>query len=195
MRGIAIIDCRPAGHGMAVWCTSRSPRLPTLAVNVNAHSIEVGASDDSREIVRSLTRCRAVLATDGSDLEGLPIEGRALRPNDLVDFASEIEERRCAILAAIDDADARNGTKLVRPDFAELPTPDRFEPTEDAPVPRAFALAEHLRALWIAWLLTDTERQRRVGRTSLAMPPELSDPEVPDFPDGFAARLIEQPLV
>lgn len=195
MRGIAIIDCRPAGRSIAVWCTSRSPRLPTLAANVNAHSIEVGVGDDSRQIVRSLTRCRAVLATDGSDLDGLPIEGRVLRPDDLVHFASEIEERRCAILAAIEDADARNGTKLVRPVFAKLPTPDRFEPTDDAPVPRAFALAEHLRALWIAWLLTDTERQRRVGRTPSVMPPELSDPEVPDFPDGFAARLTEQPLV
>lgn len=79
--------------------------------------------------------------------------------------------------------------------FAVLPAADRFEPTADAPVPRAFALAEHLRALWIAWLLTDTERQRRVGRTSLIMPSALRDPEIPDFPDGFAARLTEQALV
>ena len=178
-----------------MWCTSRSPRLSTLAVNVNAHSIELGTGDDAREIVRSLTRCRAVLATDGSDLESLPIDGKPLRPDDLIEFALEIEERRRAILAVIDDADIRNGTKLVRPVFAELPTPDRFDPTEDAPVPRAFALAEHLRALWIAWLHTDTERQRRLGRTSLVMPPELSDPEVPDFPGRFAARLTEQPLV
>lgn len=195
MRGIAIIDCQPAGQGIAIWCTSRSPRLATQAINVNAHSIDADSGRDAKEVVRSLTRCRAVLATDGSDLEGLPIEGQALRPTDLVDFASEIEERRRAILAAIDDADASNGTKLVRPRFEALPSPDRFEPTEDVPVSRAFALAEHLRALWIAWLLTDTERQRRTGQRSLAMPSELSDPEVPDFPDGFASRLTEQALV
>ena len=93
MRGIAIIDCQPAGQNIAVWCTSRSPRLATLAVNVNAHSIEVGAGD-AKEIVRSLTRCRAVLATDGSDLERLPIDGKPLRPDALIGFASEIEERR-----------------------------------------------------------------------------------------------------
>ena len=145
--------------------------------------------------VRSLTRCRAVMATDGSGLENLPIEGEPLRPRALADLAAEIEDRRREILKVIDDANDRNATNLVRPAFAELPTADRFVPTEDAPVSRAFALAEHLRALWTAWLVTDTERQKRLGRASLNMPPELTHPEVPDFPARFAARLTEQPLI
>lgn len=191
MRGLAIVDRQPGVSGVAVWCTSRSPRLPTSVDNVNAIAVDLSGDDGAIEKIRSVTRDRVVVLTAGSVVDDLPIDGEPLHAVDLTDLIEEIVERQGAILAALAEHDARTKKKLVPPHFSEPPDASRFLPAEDSPVGRAFALAEFTRAVWSEWLRTDTERQKRSQR----MPETLRDPNVPDFPARFRARFSVQALV
>lgn len=185
------MDRQAAASSVAVWCTSRSPRLPTSVDNVNAITVDLSSDDRAIEKIRFVTRDRVVLLTGGSVVDDLPIDGEPLHAVDLTDLIEEIVERQEAILAALAEHDARTKKKLVPPHFSHPPDTSRFLPAEDSPVGRAFALAEFTRAAWSEWLRTDTERQKRLQR----MPEHLRDPNVPDFPARFRARFSVQPLV
>ena len=191
MRGLVIVDRQPDVSGVAVWCTSRSPRLSMSVDNVNAIAADLAADDRATERVRSVTRDRAVLLTAGSVVDGLPIEGEPLHTGDVASLIDEIVERQEAILEALAEHNARTKKKLVPPQFAQPPDSSDYVPAEDSPVGRAFALAVFTRAVWSEWLRTDTERQKRLQW----MPEHLREPSVPDFPVGFRARLYIQPLI
>lgn len=200
MRGLAIIDRLPGSYELSIWLTSRSPRAQTEVVNVNATTIDLKRDPDAKEIVRSMTRCRAVLVTDATELKGLPIEGDPVRVSDLVDLLAEVVAWQVQIVAAVRDYSDRVSTTLVEPVFSPPPLFANFVPDEDTSTRRAFVLAECLRTIWKSWLRTEAERikrtiQPRTGRTPWIMPADMNGQEMPDFPPGFAARLNEQPLV
>lgn len=198
MRGIATIDRQPDSDSIAVWVTSQSE--PLAARNTNAVVIDV---DDAEALmkVRSLTRCCAVLLTDGSVLDGLPVEGEPLTSADIDALVLATQAHQEAIHAAVVDyKQRRRSTTLVVPTFPRLPKAADFVPSEDTPGQRAFATANYLGSAWTAWLKTDEERRRRTarpksGETPYMMPDELNAPEVSPFPPRLGARLHEQPLV
>ncbi|GAB4002721.1 hypothetical protein GCM10028772_04380 [Nocardioides ultimimeridianus] len=193
MRGVATIDRQPGGHQIAVWVTS-SLAQPS-ASHVNAVVMEAEAAD-THEKVRSLTRSCVVLATDGSTLDGLPVEGAVLHTSDLDHLLDETAVQQNRIVDAIR---SYRGS-LVVPTFPDRPEPRDFQPTEDTASARAFAAASYLRAAWHAWLKTEDERVRRTiqprtGKTPWIMPEDMNSPVVATFPEAFAARLTEQALV
>lgn len=198
MRGLATIDRQPDGDAIAVWITSRGQ---AGAAHGNAVVVDVSSDPDALEKVRSLTRCCAVLVTDGSTLDGLPVEGTPLCAADLELLVSETVERQEAIVEAVNEYKRRTRSKtLTLPTFAAPARAEDFPPRDGTASSRAFALANFAQSAWTTWLQTDEERRRRTiqpktGLTPWVMPEELNEAQVPDFPERFAARIHEQPLV
>lgn len=198
MRGIATIDRQPGSDTIAVWVTNRTGAEVS---NTNAVVIDAFNDPDGIRKVRSLTRCCLVLATEGSDLDGLPIEGQPLTTDDLALLLHATRQRQQAIINAIAAFKERGGSKAHRePTFASAPDPAAFTPTEDTASQRAFTTANYFGQLWKAWLATDEERRRRTvrpksGGTPWIMPDDLNQPELVEFPEEFAARAREQALV
>ncbi|HWJ68023.1 MAG TPA: hypothetical protein VNT31_15220 [Nocardioides sp.] len=198
MRGIATIDRQPGSDTIAVWVTNRTGSEVT---NTNAVVIDVPEDPRAMDKVRSLTRCCVVLATEGSDLDGLPIEGEPLTMADVTLLADATTERQQAILDAIAAFKKRGGSKAHRePIFVSAPDRAAFTPREDTPSQRAFTTANYFGKVWRAWLTTDEERRRRTarprtGETPWIMPDDLNQPELVEFPDDFATRAHEQALV
>ena len=197
MQGIAVIDRQAGAADIAVWITSRDG---AQARNVNAVVVRADDPDAARK-VRSLTRCCAVLATDGTILDDLPVEGEPLRVADLDKLLDEVEAQQDRILGAITDHKRRTRSKaLTEPTFPARPAPEHFLPKEDIASQRALATANFLGRAWNTWLKTDEERRRRTeqpktGKTPWIMPDDMNSATVPDFPQEFAARLVVQPLV
>lgn len=198
MRGVTTIDRQPGGDTIAIWVTGRTDMQ---AGHTNAVTIDVSADPKAMEKVRSLSRCSAVLLTDGSTVEGLPIEGAPLTSADLDLLLQEIAQHRAAITEAVREYKRTSRSKaLTEPEFRALPTPADFTPQEDAAKWRAFALANLLQKTWTEWLRSDDERRRRTvqpktGKTPWVMPEDMNAPSVPDFPAKFAERIHEQALV
>lgn len=198
MRGIAVIDKQAGAAHIAVWITSR---YGAQASNANAVVIEADGDPDAVKKVRSLTRCCAVLATDGTKLDGLPIEGEPLSVADVDVLLDEVEAQQARILEAIADYKRRTRSKaLIEPTFPARPAREDFRPSEATASQRAFTTANFLGMAWSTWLKTDEERRRRTeqpktGKTPWIMPEDMNSATVPDFPEQFAKRLHEQPLV
>ena len=84
--------------------------------------------------------------------------------------------------------------------FPPAPSAEDFSPDQDTASRRAFVLANYVGRVWGSWLKTDDERRKRTvqpktGVTPWIMPECMNEQSTPDFPSGFAARVIEQPLV
>lgn len=199
MRGIATIDRQPGSDTIAVWVTNRAESLH--AQNTNAVVIDSAKAPDAMERVRSLTRCCGVLLTEGSTLDGLPVEGESLTTTDIDALVARTEAHQQAIIAAVVDYKRRTRSSgLKDPTFPSSPTRADFAPSDNTPSQRAFMTANYLGRAWSAWLKTDEERRRRTvrpqtGETPWIMPAEMNAATVPDFPEDFAARLHVQPLV
>lgn len=198
MRGIATIDRRSDSDIIAVWVTNRTA---VEVSNTNAVVIDASKDPDAVEKVRSLTRCCAVLITDGSVLDGLPIEGPLLTTADIDAMVTATEEHQRAILEAVADYKRRTrSTSLREPMFPPSPQAADFQPAADTASQRAFTTANYLGKAWSTWLKTDEERRRRTarpktGETPWIMPDDLNSPEVATFPALFASSVHEQPLV
>lgn len=198
MRGIAVIDKQAGAAQIAVWITSRNG---AQASNTNAVVIDADGDPDAVKKVGSLTRCCVVLATDGTKLDGLPIEGEPLSAADVDVLLDEVEGQQARILEAIADYKHRTRSKaLIEPTFPARPAREDFTPSEDTASQRAFTTANFVGRAWSTWLKTDEERRRRTeqpktGKTPWIMPEDMNSATVPDFPAQFAKRLHEQPLV
>lgn len=199
MRGIAVLDRQPGTDAAAVWITSR--RLGVDPANVNAVVLDLASDPDAIEKVRSLTRCCAVLATNGTTLEGLPIEGEPLTEADLDSLLAEIAEHQQRITDAVKAYKTQTRSRtLAEPLFPPAPNAGNFVPDEDTASRRAFMLANYVGRVWGSWLKTDEERRKRTvqpktGTTPWIMPEDMNEQSAPDFPPVFAAVVIEQPLV
>lgn len=199
MRGIAVVDRQPGNGVVAVWITSRG--VGVEVANVNAVVLDFASDPDATEKIRSLTRCCAVLTTNGTTLEGLPIEGEPLTEADLDSLLAEIAEYQERITDAVKVYKARTRSKtLTEPTFPLAPNAEDFAPDADTASRRAFMLANYVVRVWGSWLKTDDERRKRTvqpktGATPWVMPEDMNEQSTPDFPPEFAGRLIEQPLV
>lgn len=198
MRGIATIDRQRASDTIAVWVTSS---LEGMCRHVNAVVIDAGSDPDALEKVRSLSRCCGVLVTEGTVLDGLPIEGTPLNEADIADLVAETETHQETITTAVTDYKRRTrSTSLKSPTFPVSPKTADYVPAEDTASARAFAAANFLAKAWTAWLETDEERRRRTtrsktGQTPWIMPEHMNSAQVATFPESFAARIHEQSLV
>ncbi|MGE5295432.1 MAG: hypothetical protein ACM3VT_11445 [Solirubrobacterales bacterium] len=198
MRGIATIDRQPGCQQIAVWITSRTGNY---ASHGNAVVIDSLSDSDAVQTVRSLTRHAIVHATDGSVIDGLPLEGVPLRKADFADLVTETEEVQAAILAAIAAYKTRTRAgAVVSPTFPTSPIPDDFQPEVDEASRRAFAAANYACSAWRVWLATDDERRKRTvqprtGSSPWMMPIEMNSQTAPDFPPKFSDRLRVQALV
>ncbi|HET7386191.1 MAG TPA: hypothetical protein VFJ19_05940 [Nocardioidaceae bacterium] len=195
-----MIDRQSNADQIAVWVTNRDGD-GTQVTNTNAVVIDANADPNAVEKVRSLTRCCVVMATDGTTLDGLPIEGKPLAVADVAALLEEVEAHQTRILDAITDYKGRTRSKaLTDPTFPPLPVREHFTPKEDTASQRAFTTANFIGRAWRAWLCADEERRRRTvqpktGKTPWIMPEDMNAATVPDFPEDFAGRLHEQPLV
>lgn len=199
MRGFAVIDKQPGNDQIAVWLTSLV--APQRADHTNAVVIEATTDADAREKVRLLTRCRVVVITDGSNVDGLPIEREAMTVADVDALIKETEEQQQRILDAVAAYATKNRNRsLVPPEFPPSPTPERFTPAEDTATQRALQTANYLARAWTSWLTTDEQRRRRTTRprtntTPWIMPDDMNSPVIAPLPPRFAEQLRSQPLV
>ncbi|RYB89317.1 hypothetical protein EUA06_15110 [Nocardioides glacieisoli] len=173
----------------------------TQAWHVNAVELEAADDAQAHAAVSSLTRCTAVLVTDGSHLDGMPVEGTPLTVSDIEDLVTATEAQRDAILLAVKDFKRTTRSASVKlPTFPASPKAADFVADEDTATGRAFTTANFLAKAWTAWLRTDEERRRRTarpktGETPWIMPHSMSSPQVDLFPEAFVPRVHEQPLV
>ena len=198
MRAIATIDRQPGSDTVTIWLTKRTELL--RADHTNAVAIDLGA-DVALEKVRSLTRGCAVLLTEGSNLEGLPIQGEPLTVADIDRLVAATEAHQQSILDAVSAYRRRTRSSSVKlPVFPPSPAAGDFPPSDDNPAQRALSAANYAARAWSGWLKADEERRRRsarprTGETPWMMPAHLSDLEVTAIPAELANRFREQPLV
>jgi hypothetical protein len=190
MQGFAVIDSRFGEENVAVWIVSKVP--PAGAGNTNA--VVVARTDPrAQEALRSLTRSRAVLVTDGSSLAGLPVDSCALTITDVHDLIEETSKVREQIL------DMVRYLRRKPPRFVPIPSPDRFQPAEETPTQRALQTANLLGRAWTAWLDTDQQRRKYTvdpkAMDAGLLPDDLSGTDSLEFPPGFADRVVAEPLV
>lgn len=195
MRGIAVVDRQIDSEQIAVWNTSRDG---ARATHVNAVVIDANNDLDAKTKVLALVSRCVVLKTEGTTLDGLPIEGDALTAADVTALLDEVEAQQSRILEAIADyGRATRSRILVAPTFPARPALGDFAPAEDLPSFRALATADYFARSWTTWLVTDEERRRRTvqpatGTTPWIMPESMNGDTVPDFPEAFAGRLYVQ---
>ncbi|GAB95324.1 hypothetical protein BJY21_003258 [Kineosphaera limosa] len=194
MQGFAVLDRQPASAVVVVWQTTRV--APSRAAHANAVSVDLDSDAEGLRKVHSLTRDFAVLATEGSDLRGLPLAARQLTSADLELLVRETTERRIAIQGAVRDYIARTRRRAaVVPTFPELISV--ATPCRGTPVERTLRLANNLAQLWSQWLATDEERRRRTvdsrGVTPWMMPEGLDSPAHAIFPRQFGMLIEPQP--
>lgn len=193
MRGIATVDRQPDSDSVAVWITSRISLLE--AGNTNAVVVDLINDSHAMDKLRNLVHNCAVVLTDGSVLDGLPVRAKPLTVGDIASLVTETESRQRQILAAVEDYKSRTKSRsIVSPAFPASPAPSDFTPAEDTAAQRALAAANYLVQAWGLWLRTDEERRRRIvqprtGTSPWIMPGDLGQPTVADFPAGFAERL------
>lgn len=198
MHGIATIDRQPGSDSIVVWLTKRTE--PLRADHTNAVSIDAASDSQAMEKVHSLTRCCAVLATEGSVLEGLPIEGEPLTVADIDALVAATEAHQRSILDAVGAYKRRTRSPSLKdPEFSKSPTAADFAPSDDSAAQRTLSTANYAARAWSAWLRTDEERRRRTtrpttGETPWMMPEELNSSQVAPVPATLAARFYEQPL-
>jgi hypothetical protein len=199
MQGFAVIDNRPESDSVAVWVTSHT--APQQASNSNAVTIDRHGDPDALRKVRSLTRSHAVLLTDGSTLDTLPVEGEPLTVADVEALVVETAEQQTLILEAVAAYARRTRNRsLVPPVFPMPPDPRDFNPAWDDATQRAFQTANYLAHAWTAWLATDEQRRRRsiqprTDKTPWMMPEDMSSPQIAKFPPRFTALVQPQALV
>lgn len=192
MRGVAVVDYQPNAGQLAVWIAARDGNQAT---NVNAVVIDMQDDPEATTKVHSLVHRCVVVGTEGTTLDGLPIEGNALGVADVSALLDEVEAQQSRILDAIADHKRRTrSTSLVEPTFPTRPAADDFVPVEDTASQRALSMANYFGRSWSAWLKTDEERRRRTvqpatGTTPWIMPESMNAATVSDFPEGFAGRL------
>jgi len=192
------VDRQPDSDSVAVWITSRISLLE--AGNTNAVVVDLTNDSDAMDKLRNLVHNCAVVLTDGSVLDGLPVRAEPLTVGDIASLVTETESRQRQILAAIDDYKNRTKSRsIVSPAFPASPASSDFTPAEDTPAQRALAAANYLVRAWGLWLRTDEERRRRTvqpttGTSPWIMPEDLGHTTVADFPAEFASRLHREPV-
>lgn len=199
MRGFATIDNQPGSDTAAVWITVQIEAQ--RAGHANAVCVNKGSDSDAPRKLRSLTRGYAVLLTEGSALDGLPVQGKPLSVADVEALVAETEDHQERITAAAAEYATRTRNKsLVPPTFPPSPLPSDYAPDQDTVTARALHTANYLARAWTAWLATDEQRRRRTtqprtNKSPWMMPDDLNDPEVVVLPPGFSARAHAEPLV
>lgn len=198
MRGFATVDNQPGSDTVAVWVTAHVE--PHRAGHTNAVCVDKLSDPDASRKLRSLTRDYAVMLTEGSTLDALPIDGKPLSVADIEALVAETEERQQRITAAVAEYAAKTRIKsLAPPTFPPSPVPSDFVPAEDTVTARALQAANYVARAWSLWLATEEQRRRRTvqprtNKTPWIMPDDLNDPAVAAFPPDFAARVHAQPL-
>lgn len=198
MQGIATIDRQAGSHTIAVWVTKRTE--PLRADNTNAVVIDAASDPHAMAKVHSLTRGRAILVTDGSVVDDLPIDGKPATMADIDDLVIATQSHRQAIVDAVRAYKKRTRSASVKePTFSVIPTPADFAPADDTATQRALNAANFAGRVWTAWLRTDEERRRRTvrpktGESPWMMPEALNSQEIAPIPDALVDRFREQPL-
>jgi hypothetical protein len=191
MRGFTVIDNRSDDDQIAVWVVSRVS--PTAAGNSNAVSMVRSHDAAVQRAVRSLTRNQAILVTEGSTLDGLPVDSKALTVADVRDLIDETSAIREQILSLV------QYLRRKPPIFVSIPDAERFHPTEHTAQQRAPQAANLLGRVWTAWLDTDLRRRAYSADPRAADFGRLSgglsslDPML--FPPSFGSRIHAEPLV
>lgn len=181
MQGIVTVDRQVGAPTWALWVTTRVEVARAAASN----AVELAATDpESIDKVRALTRSMLVVGTEGSDLQGLPLDNAPMVVADVGQLVSETRRLQDALLVAIESYRRRVRSKAIKdPELVPLPSVDDFPPVADTAVYRALATANFVASAWSAWLSTEVERTKRTINPRTGLSPWM-------MPDGLAARDI-----
>jgi hypothetical protein len=199
MLGFAVVDHRPDDDETVVWLTTRTGSQQVG--HTNAVCVNLKLDSEALKKIHSLTRDRAVVLTEGSTTDSLPLTSRALSVQDIDRLVEETIEQQARILAAVKDYAKKTRSKTVMPpEFAPAPRRADFAVLQDTVTQRALQTANFLARAWVAWLATDEQRRRRAvnprsEETTWIMPEEMSSPVIADFPPRFNERAQPEPIV
>lgn len=197
MQGFATIDRPSDTNRLLIWLTKRVE--PLRADNVNAVSIDLATDARAMDKASSLMRHCALLVTDGSSLDGLPICGEPLTATDIADLVRATEKHQRAIVEAVRDYRGRTRSSGIRePIFSASATYKQVGPADDESARRALSVANYAGRAWTDWLRTEEERRRRTvrprdGGSPWMMPDGLSSPTVAVLPLHLSDRFRAVP--
>ena len=183
MLGFAVIDDNPHTGSLAVWLTSHTD--PQRAGHTNAVLLETSERDLTRIGAMVSDRYLVLSARTVDDARGLTgLDGSA------VDIAALGKET----LAAQEDLEAQfrahlaTRKTLVEPRWPAVPEEVLawFDQSLDTAI--ALQTANHVAALWNAWLSTESER---VSRVKFFKP---DTPEIRPLPPEFEASYTPMPM-
>jgi len=189
MLGFATVDHVP-GRTVTVWLTGRVEAL--RAGHTNATTLGL-SNVRALDLLEQLIADRVVLITGATALDVLPIQ-HPLTRDDLTLLTEPTQQLQTELVSAWDEWRSKPGKK----DLVDIPLPavpdlaDRnFSGSGvDPAVKRALSLADLLSRCWTAWLMSESERQKRAN----SLPEGLSAPSIRVFPQEFATRLTPVPL-
>ena len=189
MLGFATVDHVP-GRTVTVWLTGRVEAR--RAGHTNATTLDL-RDVRALDLLEQLVADRVVLITGATAVDVLPV-GHPLTRDDLRFLTEPTQQLHTELLCAWDEWRSKPGKK----DLVDIPLPavpdladrDISGPAVDPAAQRALSLADLLSRCWTAWLMSESERQKRAS----GLPEELSQPSVLVFPQEFATRLTPVPL-
>jgi len=204
VESFAVIDNKAGSSIIATWVVARLE--PLVVRNTNAVVVDMQTERDALAKVRLLTRSRIVVLTDGSTLEGLPLDFAPLSTEDVGELIAETGRLQALIGDAVEAYAWRPSLKtgalptsrrnIVPPRFPTGPTTVELRSHEDSPVGRALATANLLRAAWSTWLETEEERRRRCAITDgniWMLPDDMREPCMRALPPAIAERAHIEP--
>jgi hypothetical protein len=157
--GFATIDVLTRENTLTVWLTSMEDGH---AGHTNAVIFNL---DDDTVPGRALGMLcdRYMVLTDRTPREHPLLIGWGAEPCDLPILAQQITLAQAAIMAAFEEYRRKPGkADLVEPVLPPVPQPLDQTPLEaDAPQQLTLAVANQVRRIWAAWLITERERVKR----------------------------------
>lgn len=193
MRGIAALDRQPGSDAATGWIASHG--FGVDVANVDAVLLDFACDPDTTEKVRSLTRCRAAVAS-GTTLEGWPIDEPLTEPISI--FCLQRSPRissRITISVKTNRAWTRSKV-LAEPSFPPAPNTEVFASDERTPHGVAYPCVPT--ASGAPGLMAQDrlrEGKRTVQPKTGAMSGDMNEQSASDVPAMFTAHVIEQPLV
>jgi hypothetical protein len=185
MLGFATIDIADIDD-VTVWITNRSAR--TEVSHGNAVVFRQDHNYDA-DLIEQMVADRLIVLTPRTSPEKLPFNRQGVEPVDLNPLREATLEAQQIVTTAFEERRATKGKEqLIEPTHLPVPTsiPDDWT-TAAAPT---LVVANHVAALWRAWLHVENERLKRVKW----MPAGYRSRDLRIFPGEFALNVEPLPV-
>ena len=188
MLGFATVDLSVGDHRLTIWLTSVGTN--TEVAHTNAVSFDLDEDSASRR-AWSMTCDRYVILTDRTPPEHPVLAQWGVEPCSLAMLAKLTTAAQEAVMAAFAEETGKPGkADLMEPILPPVPAPlDQAALEVGSPQQLTLAVANQVRRIWTAWLMTERERVKRWTYMPGGRKGEAAAP----LPAEFVQQYVVQP--